>query len=82
MGNSIDPLSPEQRIDHYREMAMEVTRLSGETRSAGMKAQFLQLAQSWLALADEVERNIPEGAEVAATAERTAIIIDTMLPVQ
>ena len=76
MGQSIEPLSPEQRIDHYREMAMEVTRLSAETHSTGMKAQFLQLAQSWLALADEVERNIPEGA---ATAERAAITMDTML---
>jgi hypothetical protein len=75
MGQSIEPLSPEQRIAHYREMAMEVTKLSGETRSAGMKTQFLQLAQSWLALADEVERNIPEGA---ATTERAAITMDAM----
>jgi hypothetical protein len=78
MGQSIEPLSPEQRIAHYREMAMEVTRLSGETRSVGMKAQFLQLAQSWLALADEVERNIPEGD---VTVERTAIPMDAILPV-
>jgi hypothetical protein len=75
MGQSIEPVSPEQRIAHYREMAMEVIRLSGETHSAGMKAQFLQLAQSWLTLADEVERNTPE---VAATTERAAITMDTM----
>lgn len=76
MGQSIEPLSPEQRIAHYRKMAMEVTRLSGQTRSVGMKAKFLQLAQSWLALADEVERNSPEGV---ATAEQAAIAMDTML---
>lgn len=79
MDQSIDPLSPEQRIAHYREMAMEVTRLSCETRSVGVQAQFLQLAQSWLALADEVERNIPQ---VAAMAERATISMDIMLPVQ
>ncbi|HWE07395.1 MAG TPA: hypothetical protein VG274_11840 [Rhizomicrobium sp.] len=77
MGQSIEPQSPEQRIVHYRDMAMEVIRLSGETHSAGMKAQFLQLAQSWLALADEVARNIPEAE---ATAVRATFTLDATLP--
>jgi hypothetical protein len=56
MGQSSEPLSPQQRVEHYREMAMEVTRLAGAAHFAEMRAQYLQLAESWLTLADEVER--------------------------
>ena len=55
MGQSLESLSPEQRIDHYRDMAMQATRSAGEAHFTEIRAQFLRLAGSWLALADVVE---------------------------
>jgi hypothetical protein len=53
---SIEPLSAEKRVAHYREKAMEAIRLSGESHCAEARMQFLQLAESWLAMAEEIER--------------------------
>ncbi len=47
---------PEMRIRRYREMAAEAFRLAGYTRSAEVNIAFLNLARSWSALADQVER--------------------------
>jgi len=56
MGRSIASLPPEQRIAHYREMAAEAADVAGNLHSVDMQAQILQLAESWLALASELER--------------------------
>ena len=39
---------------------MEAITLSGEAHSAQARTQFLKLAESWLAMAEEVERQTAE----------------------
>jgi hypothetical protein len=56
MGLSTESLSNEGRAAHYRQMAMEVARLAHKMRFPDAREQFVKLAESWLALADEIER--------------------------
>ncbi len=51
--SNLSRLSPQQRISHYRELAsIAIDRASAK---AEMRADYLDLARSWNALADHVE---------------------------
>jgi hypothetical protein len=47
---------PDTRIKRYREMAAEAVRLAGQAISPELSAGFLNVAASWNALADQVEK--------------------------
>lgn len=52
-------ISPRERADRCRAMAAEATRLARDS-TGDVRAAYLTLASQWLALAEEVERSIPE----------------------
>jgi len=55
MARSMEGLSSEQRIAHYRNMSAEALRQSQTAENQETKAGFIDNASSWLALANEVE---------------------------
>ncbi len=44
--------------DQYRQNAIDCLRLANETRDAGAKAVLLDMAQSWVRLADQAQKNL------------------------
>jgi hypothetical protein len=56
LARSVESFSAKERIVHYREMAKEVARQAHELRFPEAESRLLKLAESWLALAEEIER--------------------------
>ena len=73
MGQSFESLPPEERTAHYREMARQVMQLASVARSPVLRAQFVQLVESWLALASEVERQSAEHVPPTPRSEKIAL---------
>ncbi len=44
--------------DRYRQNAIDCLRLANETRDPGAKAVLLDMAQSWVRLADQAQKNL------------------------
>jgi len=44
--------------DRYRQNAIDCLRLSDETHDADAKAALLDMAQSWVRLADQAQKNL------------------------
>ena len=55
MGRSFEALSVRERIAYYRGMSAEALRLATTTDDHDQKANYLDCASRWLALANEVE---------------------------
>jgi hypothetical protein len=70
MGHSIESLPPEQRITHYRAMASEAQYLANEAQFDEVRTQFLKLAQSWIAVANTMERGLIERERLPAAVSR------------
>jgi len=60
MGHTIELLAPEQRIIHYRAMALEVQALAHESKFDEVRARLLTLVESWKAIANTMERDFLE----------------------
>ena len=43
--------------DHYRQYALDCMRLANATRQPGAKAVLIDMAQSWLRLSEQAQRN-------------------------
>ena len=43
--------------DHYRQYALDCMRLANATREPGAKAVLIGMAQSWLRLCEQAQRN-------------------------
>ena len=55
MGRSFEALSASERVTYYRGMAAEALGLAKTTEDWDQKANFVDCAARWLALAHEVE---------------------------
>jgi len=60
MAHSIEMMAPDHRVSHYRAMALEVQYLANESQYEEVRTRFLDLAQSWLSMADKMERSMIE----------------------
>ena len=60
MTQSIDMLAPGHRVTHYRAMAYEVQYLASESQFEEVREQFIELAKTWLSMADRMERSLIE----------------------
>ena len=49
---------PVSNPDRYRQNAIDCLRLANETRDPGAKAVLLDMAQSWVRLADQAQKNL------------------------
>jgi len=59
----IDALSNEDRIEHYRELALEAMEHAQKSAVDAHRAAFLTIAAHWAALADDVERRLRQEAK-------------------
>ena len=69
MGKPIDKLSDEERIAYYRALALEAAQRAQMANTDHHKAGYLDIAQRWAAIADEVEQLIRRELERAARRE-------------
>jgi hypothetical protein len=67
LGQSIESLSAEQRLDHYRQMAAHSLQMAQSSSDDEIKAHYIDSAARWSALATEVQRQL-ERAEGAVPA--------------
>ena len=56
LGKSIDGLSDERRIEHYRGLALDALAKAHEAPSDEQRLGFIELAQSWTKVAEEAAR--------------------------
>jgi len=45
------------RLDYYRQHALECLRLANDTRESSTKAALIDMAQAWIKLAEQAQRN-------------------------
>ena len=48
---------PVNRHDDYRQHALECVRLANDTHESGTKAALIDMAQAWIKLAEQAQRN-------------------------
>jgi len=48
---------PVNRLDYYRQHALECLRLANDTHESGTKAALIDMAQAWIKLAEQAQRN-------------------------
>lgn len=70
MTQAIDMLAPDHRVTHYRAMAFEVQYLASESQFEEVREQFMELAKSWLSMADTMERALIENEILPSPATR------------
>ena len=58
MGRSIDGLTPEERLSHYRLLAEDALESARTAVSADVRVDFLTMANNWRVLATQMERLI------------------------
>lgn len=56
LGQSVDSLPIEQRIERYRQYANAALRKANEIDSPDHKAEYLSMAAGWHTMAQELER--------------------------
>src|ERR1051326_7511318 len=61
MGRSIDGLSPEERLNHYRLLAESALEKARTATTEELRIGFLTMANSWHVLAAEMERQVEGG---------------------
>ena len=66
VGKPIDKLSDEERIAFYRALALESAQRAQIADTDHHKAAYLDIAQRWAAIADEVEQLMRRELERAA----------------
>jgi hypothetical protein len=44
--------------DHYRQYALECLRLASDTHESSTKAVLIDMAQAWIRLAEQAQRNL------------------------
>lgn len=71
MARSIDSLSDDERIAYYRRLALDALDKARNASTDANKAAFLDIAMSWMGIADEVRRVMDREAERAARLSAT-----------
>lgn len=66
MENPVSTLSNQDRIAHYRRLAIEAMHHAHESSGDDHRYAFLAIASAWAALADEVERQQRREVAIAA----------------
>lgn len=66
VGMSIAGLSNDERIAHYRGLALQAMDHAQRSAAVEHRCAWLSIAATWAALADEVERQARRAAEIAA----------------
>lgn len=67
---SVETLPPEQRAQRYRDMADGAFLTAQRTDKPELKAEYLALAMSWHAIAQELEEDLGNLAQVEASLNR------------
>jgi hypothetical protein len=58
----LEPLSPDERIERYRQFAKDAFYQAHEASDGNLRAGFLTMAAAWHILAEETERALHGGA--------------------
>jgi hypothetical protein len=70
MGRAFEALPPQERSQRYREMADGAFLKAQRADKAEIKAEFLALAMSWHAMAQQLEEDLGNLAQVEASLNR------------
>ena len=70
MGRSSKSISPEERARRYREMADAAFLKAQRLKTPRERAEYLNLATAWHALAQEMESDIRSLAQLEASQQR------------
>ena len=70
MGRSFKALSPEERVQRYREMADAAFLKAQHLKSPEQRAEYLNLAAAWHGLARDMATDVRSLAQLEASQER------------
>ena len=63
IGQLLDPLPPEQRIERYKQFASEAMLKSNDAQGPERRAEYQTMAAGWYTLAVETERAMKHNAQ-------------------
>jgi hypothetical protein len=65
VGRSIEALAGTERVAFYRNLSLEALKRAQAANQDDQKVAYLEIAQRWSAIADEVEQILKREAELA-----------------